>query len=191
LSDGDPAADEDCWFRFVTDARWITADNIISEQALKCYTPDVPRPWAHEWSGRLNSLTTDVGADGNAYVEAIRSRQAKPNKNLQFVGTAFNSPRNLRGTIGQKHIRTGIFHTPIDPPDRFASPAHADFVTVDSHDDDLDEIRTWLQERLKVLRVSRISEMPSLCAATPNIIQAVPAVSTSAVVTKIVVEPRP
>jgi hypothetical protein len=183
LSDGDPAADDDCWFRFISDTRWITDEDIVSEQALKHCIPDVPRPWAHEWSGRLSSLTNDIVADGNAHVDAICSRLNKPGKNRQFAGVAFNSPLNLRATIGPKPIMTGVFHTPIDPPDIFASAAHADFVTIGSADDDLDAVRTWLQDQLKVLRTAKISGMAALCATIPSTVETVPAVSTTATVT--------
>ncbi|MBP1297568.1 hypothetical protein ACVL91_009666 [Bradyrhizobium elkanii] len=172
MADGDHAAHGDCWFRFIIDSRWITEDEILSEQALKRGSIGEAngRPWNHEVSGRLNSMTADVQADGEAFVAAIVSGLQNPQKrpkHLCFAGVAFNSPKNLATQIG--NIRTGVFHTPIDLPDRFASPAHADFVTFGSSDHDLDAIRTWLQENLKVLKAAQLSKMPSVCSSSQSV----------------------
>jgi hypothetical protein len=181
---------------FVTDTRRITDDGILSEQALKgkqLSRPSRSRPWSHELSGRLNSLTSDVAADRRAFVAEIRLLLRDPNKppkTLQFAGVAFNSPRNLRNFIGEKRIATDVFHTPINPPEKFASPAHADFVTIESSDDDLDEIRTWLQENLKVLRATQVHQMPSICSSSQAATIETAGVPTTAQAITGVIRPR-
>ncbi|MES2751860.1 MAG: hypothetical protein V4661_10865 [Pseudomonadota bacterium] len=133
-------------------------------------------------SGRSLSLTNDVAADGSAFVEVIRQLlkdPSKPSKTFGFVGVAYSSPTDLRAEIGPRKIKSDVIHTPIAAPDPFASPAHADFVTFGSTDADLDEIRTWLQERLKVLRAASLGQIARLCGSTQDAIQIIPGAVTA------------
>jgi hypothetical protein len=154
LAHGDAADAADCWFRNITDLRWINDDGTISEQALKgrAIAPAPPQmPWAYEMSGRLLSLVVDVEADGRSFVEVIRTKQKKPSKTLQFAGVAHASVGQLGWETSSK-LQTCTYHTPVDFPVEFADPAHSDFtVTGPVEESDLDEIRTKLQAVLKVL----------------------------------------
>jgi hypothetical protein len=172
VADGDSAQDNDCWFRAIIDSRWINHDGTLAEQALKALNaiapPTIPRGWQHELSGRLLSLANDVAQEGIAFVEKIRSAQiansGKPRKTLASAGIAYSAPSNLRPQI-LAHIQSDVVHTPINPPDPYEDSAHSDFVTYQSTDDDLDAIRTELQDRLRTLRPNGIANLTTLCQA--------------------------
>lgn len=173
MSDGDLAEDHDCWFRVIIDARWVNADGTISEQALKnraiAAPTDANRPWSHELSGRLLSLTSNISVEGDAFVAKIRAKQKKPSKHLIFSGVVYGRPHNLRDQLGTQ-MRSDVVHTPISPPDEWADPAHADFVIFGaSTEDDLDVIRTFIQDRTKVATPAGLGEISALCASPASV----------------------
>ena len=103
MADGDRASDDDCWFRVITDTRWINSDGSLAEQALKgnkLGPPKTLRPWSHELSGRLLSLVSDVAGDSIRFVEKVRSGLNGPAKTVAFSGVACRIPRDLRMTFG-------------------------------------------------------------------------------------------
>src|SRR5262249_2542785 len=93
------------------------------------------RPWDHELSGRLLSLTNEFEAEGQRYCRG---------RSLPFVGVMYASVRTLRASVNE--IKTDVYYTPIENGD----DAHADFVTFGSTDETLFIIRDWLQETVSV-----------------------------------------
>ena len=112
-------------------------------------------------------MVPDVNAHGLRFVSNIAAGQAKPAKTLAFAGVACALPKHLRGAPSPG-LRVDVIHSPIEPPDRWADPAHSNVIIFGSTtDDDLDAVRTYLQERLRVVREAAIPHLAVLCASAP------------------------
>jgi hypothetical protein len=60
-----PVQNGECWYRVLTNARHITKDGSVQAQALKGRGTPIAingKPWSHELSGRIISLSGDVAA---------------------------------------------------------------------------------------------------------------------------------
>ena len=160
MADGDALPDNETWLRVLTNRSFVTDDGLLLEGALKQRNPKqrgpiapprTPRPWQHELSGRRYSLCANTfAADAQKFVDDLRAAYSAktghpPPSALMFSGIVHAPGSVLRGIVARK-ITADVIHTPIPSGDA----AHADFVTYNSVDEDLDEVRTYLQERLKV-----------------------------------------
>jgi hypothetical protein len=135
---GDPADGWDIWLRNITDKNHIRSDgklrnNVFTGRAIA--SSNQARPWDHELSGRLLSLTNDAESEGRQYCK---------NRGRPFMGIMYASVQTLRALVGA--IRTDVRYTPIQNVDL----AHADFVTFGSTDEILFKIRDWLQEAVSI-----------------------------------------
>ena len=138
--DGEPADADDIWLRNVTDKKHVRADGKLTSNAFtgRAISPRAPgRPWDHELSGRLLSLTNDFEAEGRRYCEQ---------RNKPFIGVMYAKVERIRRETN--YVKTDVHYTPIKDGDK----AHADLTMAGTNDDNLGPIRDWLQE---VLRVSK------------------------------------
>lgn len=155
MAEGDRLPDDETWYRILKREEFIADGTRISEGALKqgaiSANTKPHRGWQHELSGRRSSLCGDVDAHATAYIEALQQSRADRGKardpNVRYSGIAYATARVLRDQITDV-VRSDVVHTPIEGTD----DAHTDFVTFGSTDDDKDEIRTWLQDRLAISR---------------------------------------
>jgi hypothetical protein len=138
--DGEPADADDIWLRNVTNPKHVRADGKPTSGAFtgKAISPRAPgRPWDHELSGRLHSLTKDFEEEGREYCR----KRDKP-----FIGVMYASVESLRRTANQ--ITTDVHYTPIKGEDE----AHADLTMAGTNDDNIAALRDWLQEVLRVAK---------------------------------------
>lgn len=137
--DGEPADPDDIWLRNVTQKSHVYADGRPKSGAFKgrAISPRDPgRPWDHELSGRLLSLTEDFEAEGRKYCEEQK---------LPFIGVMYAKVERIR--CETNGVKTDVHYTP-----KKNDKAHADLTMNGTDESTLDAIRDWLQE---VLRVSR------------------------------------
>jgi hypothetical protein len=145
IADGDPADDGDIWFRVLTDDdnKYIKKGKIHpnafkGKNAIIAPDPQKNRPWDHELSGRLRSLTNDVVAEANAYCEEMTTRTGQTKK---FGGVMFCGIPQAR-QVFENVIETRVHYTPL-PTDR----AHADLTfngSVSATEEVFDKLRLWL-----------------------------------------------
>jgi hypothetical protein len=138
--DGEPADADDIWLRNVTDKKHVRADGKLTSNAFtgRAISPRAfGRPWDHELSGRLLSLTNDFEAEGRRYCEQ---------RNKPFIGVMYAKVECIRRE--NSGVKTDVHYTPIMDGDK----AHADLTMAGTNDDNLGAIRDWLQE---VLRMSK------------------------------------
>jgi hypothetical protein len=158
LADGDPLPDNETWLRVITDRNFVGDDGVIHDNAFgrgAIAAPPGVRAWSHEVSGRRRSLCQNVAAEAQAFVDRRRQNFTQKTRNPPpsawvLRAVVHSTASHLRSTITPGRITSDVIHTPIDPPNAHPDPAHSDFVAYGSTNDDLDEIRTWLQTRLKV-----------------------------------------
>ncbi|MFZ5693534.1 MAG: hypothetical protein ACOY5F_20050 [Pseudomonadota bacterium] len=146
LSEGDAADADDVWYRIITDKKYLRADGRLRSSAFTgkaIAPPRGKRDWNHELSGRLLSLAGDVSSHAKAFCVA--------NSKL-FVGVMHSQVDKLRFEIGA--VTSDVRYTP-RPDDE----AHADFVTYNSTEDDLPDIRDRLQEIVRVLNPTELNKL--------------------------------
>lgn len=134
--DGAPADGNDVWLRNITNKKHVRPDGRLKSNAFTgkaIAPPQEARPWNHELSGRLHSLTTDFEAEGRAFCQ---------DRGLSFVGVMHAPVEDLRRHTNG--ITTDVHYTPND------DLAHADLTMVGTNDDNLGAIRDWLQETVNV-----------------------------------------
>lgn len=144
--------DGECWYRVLTNRSHLTKARTIHYQALKgrVFSLSVGKPWTHELSGRLVSLSGNIAAEAAERVEAIRGSLAAQGRpvpsGITFSGIACATGSVLRTTpLGM--VPTDVVYTPAS-----SDSAHSDFVTYQtSSDEDLDPIRAWLMKVLHVI----------------------------------------
>lgn len=153
MADGESLPDGEFWYRIVTRADFVVPGRAkLSEGALKdgalSRNENSSRAWAHHMSGRRSSECGDVDEHAQAYIEAVQQRRVdrgkERNPQFQFSGVAYQLAGPLRANIKER-IRSDVVHTPTSADER-----HTSFVTFESTEDDLDEVRTWLQTLLIV-----------------------------------------
>jgi hypothetical protein len=144
LRDGDSAYGPDTWLRNILNDSHRRGPRVHhSALTTKMIAPpDEPRPWSHEFSGRLLSLTTNVVEEGQAFCRNF----GKP-----FIGVMRAKVRSLRPRIPDSNIRTDIVYTPKDQ-----DSAHTDFVCFGADPTDHDIIKDFLQDRLVVVAEAEI-----------------------------------
>jgi hypothetical protein len=138
--EGEPADADDIWLRNVTDKRHVRADGMPTSNAFtgRAISPRaVGRPWDHELSSRLRSLTDDFEAEGRRYCEE---------RGKTFIGVMYAKVERIRRETNG--VKTDVYYTPIEGGDK----AHADLTMAGTNDENLGFVRAWLQE---VLRVSK------------------------------------
>lgn len=169
IADGDPADDGDIWFRVLTedDNKYIRKGK-IHPNAFKgknaIATPDQHknRPWDHELSGRLRSLTNDVIAEANAYCEEMTSRTGQTKK---FGGVMFCSVPEARQTF-ENTITTRVHYTPLST-DR----AHADLTftgSANAAEQVFDNLRLWLCDVVIGLHPAQIEKLLPRAQTLPS-----------------------
>ena len=120
------------------------------------------KPWAHELSGRLTSLVGDIVGEAEAQVTKIREAFTRRNKpvpsKIQFAGVACATASELRATT-MPVITTDVVYSPLH-----ADAAHANFVTYQTIlNEDLDPVRDWLKETLRVVEPQDINARITSC----------------------------
>ena len=162
-----PLHDDACWFRTLTNEDHLTRDGTLHYQALKGtqFGPADPGlPWDHELSGRALCLAGDLSeieADGEARIEAIKSKYAASGKRLpskiKFVAVASATAIEVRHDFGV--VKSDTAYTPNGSDD-----AHSDLVTFGtSSDADVDEVRFWLQTKLRITKANNLQILISSC----------------------------
>src|SRR4051794_14475061 len=123
IADGDPADVGDIWFRVLTDERYIRKGTVHphafkGKGVIGRPDPEKKRPWDHELSGRLRSLSATPAAEAEDYC-AEMTKLHKQTKT--FAGIMFCRLPDLRPLPNQ--INTGVHFTPLPNV-----KSHADFV---------------------------------------------------------------
>jgi hypothetical protein len=154
LSDGDPADNDDTWFRVLTDKRYVYADGRLHNKAFTGKAiarpkPEKNRDWTHEISGRLLSLVGDVGKEANEFCDAMTNATGRPK---DFSGIAHSVVSALRTQYG--HVSIDVCYTPLDH-----DKAHADIAFYKSIDDDKEMLIDWLQTVLKAIRPDQLAAL--------------------------------
>ena len=75
LSDGDPASDDDTWFRVITDEEYLRADGRLKNRAFTgkaIAPPKGEREWQHELSGRLLSFALNVETEAKEFCTSVQ-----------------------------------------------------------------------------------------------------------------------
>lgn len=164
-----PLHDDACWFRTITNEDHVTKAGTLHYQALKGaqFGPADPRmPWDHELSGRTLCLAGDVAqidADAASRIQTIKNNYAAkgltaPSK-IKFVGVASASAIEIRNSFGT--VKSDTAYTP-----NVADIAHSDLVTFGTtSDSDVDQVRSWLQTKLRVTKAANLNALVSSCGA--------------------------
>lgn len=145
----EPLPDAEVWLRELVN-KTHAPQGAVHFQALKgraIRPPAEPRPWSNELSGRARSLAGDVREHAEAALQKAKDKSLQQLGKIptyhQFMGVAFAKVGDLRAAPGRPAGLDAIF-TPND------DPAHADIVVYgDLSDEELQEVRDWLQEQLR------------------------------------------
>jgi hypothetical protein len=152
LSDGDPADNNDIWFRVVTQKDHIKNGRVhhgaFTGRAIASPNPCKNRSWQRELSGRLRSRAGTVN-EITRHAEAYCAENTRPGGNTKtFHGLIYSRVANIKLSYKDK-IRLGAHFTPL-PNDQ----AHADLTFTGWHSDtkdDRDEFILWLSDKLQAL----------------------------------------
>lgn len=156
LVDGDKAHDSDVWLRVITNNEYIKADGQLHNKAFTGKAFSAPsdtekkRSWKWELSGRLLSKTVDLQKESLDFCKKI---------NKVFEGLMFQKNEHLRNT--KSEFSKDIFYTPIEDAD-YKDTAHSDFVVFDDFEAIPQEVRSWLQDLLKVAKPTDLDSVNSL-----------------------------
>src|SRR5262245_41998453 len=93
--DGAPADECDVWLRNITNKNHVRPDGRLHNSAFKgkaIARQSGGRPWDHELSGRLLSITKQFEAEGQQYCRA---------RSLLFVGVMYALVRTLRASVNE------------------------------------------------------------------------------------------
>lgn len=146
LSDGDPASDDDTWFRVITDEEYLRADGRLKNRAFTgkaIAPPKGEREWQHELSGRLLSFALNVETEAKEFCTSVQK---------DFAGVMYSAVAALRFAIGK--VTTDVRYTPLE-----SDKAHADFVSFKSTEEDLPAIRDKLQELVRALKPTQLGSL--------------------------------
>lgn len=101
-------ADQDVWYRTITNQKHIKRDGSLHHAALKPFIdPPVIKAveWKSEISGRLRSLAGDIRTDGEGRAALQRERNPQLSKYLQFCAVIFTHPVEVRAwTIDRSDV---------------------------------------------------------------------------------------
>lgn len=168
---GDPAPDQECWFRALTNETHVTRDGRLHYQALKglgAISPSIGQAWSHELSGRAVSLAgsaADIAAHAEERVRQIRQKYIDSGKpvpsKIKLAGFAYGKAAELRTSI-EGHIATDVLYT----PDPASNVAHSDFVTYQTiTDSDLALVRDFLLKTLRVVEPNSVTVLIASCGS--------------------------
>jgi hypothetical protein len=149
LADGNPAETWDTWTRVITSEAYWKKDGTLHNKAFsgKAFAvPEANRPWSHELSGRLLSLIANLPQESGEFCARISK---------QFSGIMFQKVEKLR-SIGSG-FQTDVVYTPY-----LEDTAHGDFASFGTKDEDLPELRDWLQDVIQCVRPDLISAIEAL-----------------------------
>ena len=148
----------------LTNSSHVTRDGTVHYQALKGGVFEAPdqKPWAHELSGRITSLVVDIVGEAEARVGEIRATYIQKKKSvprkIRFAGVACATASELRAPT-MPTITTDVVYSPL-PEDA----AHANFVTYQTiSNEDLNPVRNWLKETLRVIKPQDINARITSC----------------------------
>jgi hypothetical protein len=123
--------------------------------------------WDHELSGRALCLAGDasqIEADGEARIQAIKAKYSANGKTapskIKFVGVASATAIEVRINFGV--VRSDTAFTPNGNDN-----AHSDLITFGTTSDaDVDEVRSWLQTKLRITKANNLHVLISTCGRT-------------------------
>ena len=152
LSDGDPAADGDIWFRIATQEGHLVRGRVhhsaFGGNAIAPPKEGSNRPWDRELSGRLRSLagtTEDIRRHAEAYCETLTSKgQGKKT----FLGVMYVRVRDAKRSY-ENLLTTAVHYTPLDGDD-----AHADLTFngwIGDKKEDRERFNLWFTSVLQAL----------------------------------------
>jgi hypothetical protein len=173
IVEGQPAPDQECWFRVLTNTDYRTTSGRVHHSAIsKTQFARSRRPllYDHEVSGRLVSLAgtaDEIKAEGEARAAKARRAfidrgQAVPSK-IMFFGAGCATVVELRPDIDPR-IKANVFYTR-GPTDN----AHADFVTHGSVDADHKTVATTLANRLRYIAPDKLDTLVLGCGAVAQV----------------------
>lgn len=165
LNPDDSVPAHECWYRVLTNSSHITRDGTVHYQALKRQAfrpPKDQKPWAHELSGRLVSLVDDIVGEAEAQIVKIHENFTRKNKHvpskIRFVGIACATAAEVRAVV-LPAITIDVVYSPLSK-----DTAHANIVTYQTaSDEDLDPVRDWLRETLRVIEPQDINTRITSC----------------------------
>ncbi|WP_456629282.1 hypothetical protein [Bradyrhizobium sp. URHC0002] len=170
MQENQPLHDDACWFRTITNEDHLTRTGTLHYQALKGaqFSPADPgMAWDHELSGRaicLAGTAAQIEADGRSRIETIKNNYAAKGKvapsKIKFVGVASATALEIRSDFGT--VKSDTAYTPNQ-----ADVAHSDLVTFGTaSDSDVDQVRHWLQNRLRITPATNLVMLVSNCGVS-------------------------
>lgn len=177
MAEGDILPPEESWYRILTRDEYVASGAHISEAALKAGAISVnsngARAWSHEVSGRRSSMcgrAKDIDDHGIKFVADINQRRIdrgqKYNPLIKYAGIAYATAGDLQGSTLVVGVTTNVVHTPIALQD----DAHTDFVVFGANDTHMDELRTFLQDRLIVSKPGAQHRFATVSSGTTIVI---------------------
>jgi hypothetical protein len=156
IVDGQPAHTADIWFRVLTDASYIRRGeihpNAFKGRQIAPPDPAKHRPWEHELSGRLRSLSQNVIAEAIAYCHEQTRRM---NQNRPFSGVMFC---HVARVSFEAPVIVGVAYTPL-----LSDSAHADLTfcgTVHANEETWDCVRQKLAKVMTGLHPAQMHLLP-------------------------------
>jgi len=166
---GEPAPRDECWYTVLTNTDYVTADGTLHYQAVKGkrFKAASNKSWTHELSGRLVSLAGDAAA----IADDARNRLANVRQGYLDRGAAIPSKMIVVGvacatvaeitTTPANVPRIDVIYTP-----QSQDTAHSGIVTYQTvTNDDLDPVRFWLKQRLRIVREPDFHNLITSCGA--------------------------
>jgi hypothetical protein len=158
LKDGDPAQAWNVWIRVITDCNYWKKDGTLHNKAFTGKGGFMPplkaRPWSHELSGRLLSLVTNLREESMAFCEGLKR---------DFAGIMFQHVEGLRSQ--RSGFPTDVIYTPVVAADE----AHSDLTVKHAvTEDDLRELRDWLQDNIFYVKPDKLSAVCTLRENFPS-----------------------
>lgn len=165
LNPGEPAEDSDQWVRVITFPAFINPDGTIHHQALKIDQPrpQDQRPWSHEMSGRLLSLTTDLDAEAIAFVRLVREIALRSGKRpappFGYYGHMATTPLSIRRV---DPAGVDVIYTPVGRAEDVPDDAHSDVAFYRKTAEEIPAIRSRIQDELKIFSPDQTDELEML-----------------------------
>jgi len=158
LADGDPAHSCDTWSRVITNPKhWRKDGSGLHNQAFTgraaIAPPEQERPWSHELSGRLLSLTTNLHQEAQLFCQQL---------DRPFEGIMYKDVLSLRTTL-DIGTETDVRYTPLD-----RDVAHSDFVAYKCSEAELQSLRDFLQDAVKAKKPEDVATIELLRVDTTH-----------------------
>jgi hypothetical protein len=164
---GTPVSRDECWYTVLTNTDYVTTDGTLHYQAVKGkpFKAAANKSWTHELSGRLVSLAGDAAA----IADDARNRLANVRQGYLDRGETIPSKMIVVGvacarvaeitTTPANVPRIEVIYTP-----QVQDTAHSDIVTYKTvTNDDLDPVRFWLRQRLRIVRGPDFQNLIASC----------------------------